>query len=312
MKQPIIIDTDCGIDDAIAILMALTHPTVEVVGITCVSGNVPLAAVLRNVPIVLDVAAAGPVPFYAGAAQPLLAAHYHADEVHGSDGLGDAGFVTSARHAEARHAALAITRLARAHPGATLVALGPLTNVALAMALEPHLPQLLGRTVIMGGAVHAKGNTTSVAEFNIYADAEAAALVFERGLNPVVATWELTLETPVLWADWERIVAAGPVGQRFVTPMMAVSEQRARAHGRPGVLMPDPLAMAYVLDPACTTSYPTFLEVDTSRGAAHGMTLIDYSGRSGKPHNATIIERIDSSRFNAMLEHACAAVCGLP
>ncbi len=145
MTNKLIIDTDIGIDDAIAILMGLADPDWEIVGITAVSGNVPLANVLRNIGVLLDVVGAGPIPIFRGADRPLFAPNVHAASVHGEDGLGDVGFPASSRRVEAEPAAQALVRLARENPGATLLALGPLTNVALALALEPELPQLLGR-----------------------------------------------------------------------------------------------------------------------------------------------------------------------
>lgn len=126
----------------------------------------------------------------------------------------------------------------REHPGATLLALGPLTNLALAVALEPRLPELLGQTVLMGGAVRALGNASAVAEFNIYADAEAAAMVFARGLNPLVIGWELTLETPVLWPRWDAIVGAGAIGSRFVARTIEELMERTRRAPTPAFCCP--------------------------------------------------------------------------
>jgi purine nucleosidase len=311
MTKKLIIDTDTGIDDAVAILMALAAPDCEVVAITAVSGNVPLDLVQRNVGIVLDAAGSYPIPTFRGADRPLFAPPVHAASVHGQDGLGDAGFPASSRPIEREPAAQALVRVARENPGATLIALGPLTNVALALALEPDLPQLLAGTVLMGGAVRAHGNVTPVAEFNIYADAEAAAMVFARGLNPTVLDWEATMATPVPWDAWEALLAAGPIGAQFVAPMTAGHARRGRERGRPGILWPDPLAMAVVLDPACATTYPTRIDVDTSRGVGHGMTALDTVGRSGLPHNAQIVAEVNLDRFTALLERAFRMECYL-
>ncbi len=311
MTKKIIIDTDCGIDDAIAILMALADPAIEVIGITCVSGNVALDLVMRNVAVVLDAAGAGSVPIFRGADRPLLGAAVHASSVHGQDGLGDTGFPASARRVEPEPAALALARLARDNPGATLIPLGPLTNVALALAIEPELPRLLGETVLMGGAVQATGNATPVAEFNIFADAEAAAMVFERGLNPTVLTWEATLETPVVWAEWDRLLAAGPIGSQFVAPITAALSDRAHERQRPGILMPDPLAMAALLDKDCATIYSATVDVDTSHGIARGLTALDRSGITGRPHNARIVSTVDRARFGQLLERAFRMECWL-
>ncbi len=311
MTKKLIIDTDCGIDDAIAILMALADPAIEVIGITCVSGNVPLDLVKRNVAIVLDAAGAGDIPIFGGADRPLLGAAVHAGRVHGQDGLGDAGFPTSARAIEPEPGVLALASLARDNPGATLLALGPLTNVALALGVQPDLPRLLGETVLMGGAVHALGNATPVAEFNIYADAEAAAMIFERDLNPTVLTWEATLDTPVIWAAWDRLLDSGSIGTRFVGPMTAALSSRAHERQRPGILMPDPLAMAVLLDRDCATTYGATVAVDISHGIGHGMTAIDHAGVTGRPHNAQIVAKVDPARFERMLERAIRMECRL-
>ncbi len=307
-KQQLIIDTDCGVDDALALLMALADPNVEILGITCVSGNVALPKVLNNVGRVLDAVGAGPIPIFRGASRPLLMAPYHADEVHGDDGLGDAGFPDTARRPSDEPAALAIVRLARAHPGATLVPLGPLTNVALALAIEPDLPRLLGGTVLMGGAFKGTGNSSAAAEFNIYADPEAAALCFDRGLDPTCLDWEVTMATPLLWPVWDRLMAAGPIGGRFVGPMNLSLTERTRGRARPGILMPDPLAMAVVLDPACATSIRAAVAVDTGHSAARGMTTHDRTWHPAPP-NATIVTSVDTDRFAALVERACALPC---
>lgn len=311
MTKKIIIDTDVGIDDAIAILMGLADPEWQIVGMCGVSGNVGLDHVMRNIGIVLDAAGAGPTPIFRGADRPLLAPLHHAASVHGDDGLGDVGWPASDRPVSDEPAAQAIVRLARENPGATLLALGPLTNVALAAALEPKLPELLGQTVLMGGAVRALGNASAVAEFNIYADAEAAAMTFARGLNPLVAGWELTVETPVLWPRWDAIIGAGTVGSRFVTKTIEELMKRTRERERPGILLPDPLAMAAILDPGCATSYPAAVEVDTGWSAGRGLTAVDTRPYSNRPHNARIISAIDSARFEALLERAFAMECRL-
>jgi purine nucleosidase len=311
VTKKLIIDTDVGIDDALAILMALADPEWQIVGICGVSGNVGLDHVMRNIGIVLDAAGAMPTPIFRGASRPLLAPPYHAAAVHGQDGLGDVGWPSSTRPIEAEPAAQAIVRLAHEHPGATLLALGPLTNVALAVALEPALPELLGQTVLMGGAVRALGNASAVAEFNIYADAEAAAITFARGLNPTVIGWELTVETPMLWPRWDALIEMGTVGTSFVARIVADLVARNRERERPGFLLPDPLAMAAVLDPGCATSYEAAVDVDTGWSAGRGLTAVDTRRWANRPPNARIISAIDADRFAALLERAFRMECKL-
>lgn len=306
MTQQLIVDTDAGIDDAIALLMALAAPECEIAAITTVSGNVPVNRVTRNVGVILDAAGASHIPVSVGADRPLLGPAVHAEYFHGEDGLGDAGFISSSRQPEGEHAVATLIRLAREHPGVyTLVALGPLTNVALALALEPELPKLLRATVMMGGAVHGRGNATAVAEFNIYADPEAAAMVFERGLNPVVLPWETTVETPVPWDIWQDLVESGPIGRSFVAPMMAHSTRRSRDERKtPGILLPDPLAMAIALDPACGRTHNGYVAVETSGSVARGLMAVDAHGITGKQANASIVNYVNIEQLITMLEQA--------
>jgi purine nucleosidase len=176
-KIPLLIDTDPGVDDALAILMAFNDPRHEVVGLTIAAGNVGLRHTVRNALKLCEVAGRDDVPVFAGTPEPLLHPPDAAD-VHGNDGFGDIGYVPSTRSAEAEHAALAILRLSHVHAGRLLVALGPLSNLALALKLDPTLPQRVARLVVMGGAVTAHGNITPAAEFNIAFDPEAAHIVF--------------------------------------------------------------------------------------------------------------------------------------
>ena len=178
--EKLIIDTDPGVDDAEAILMAAAHPNATIAAILAVGGNVGLEHTLRNSLTIVEMIEQD-VPVYAGCDKPLVIFQEDAAFVHGEDGLGDVGYVPQSRQPEAEHAALALIRMANEAPGEyTLVAIGPLTNIAVALKLDPTLPEKLKRMVVMGGAVTAHGNTSNVsAEFNIYHDPEAAHVVFE-------------------------------------------------------------------------------------------------------------------------------------
>lgn len=312
MAPSLVIDTDTGIDDAVAILMALRHRSWRVAAITTVFGNVALHRVVANVGIVLDAAGAEPVPVYRGAARPLLGEPVHATAVHGEDGLGDAGFPPSARPVESEPAALALIRLAREQPRAlTLVTLGPLTNLALALALEPALPDLFARIVIMGGAVRGRGNVTPAAEFNIYADPEAAAVVFERVGALTLVPWETVLDHRVSWERWERLVVAGPLGRRFVRPMTARLVDWIRAtRGLDGFPLADPLAMAVALEGECVTgSRQAAVAVETAGRLTRGVTTTD--GPVGRGARVRVVETVDVGRFEQMLQETLAGECHL-
>src|SRR5688572_10845415 len=194
MPIPLLIDTDPGVDDALALLMAFNDPRHEVVGLTIAAGNVGLRHTVANALKLCEVAGRDDVPVYAGCAQPLLHAAPDAAHVHGDDGFGDVGFEAATRRAETEHAAEAILRLSHAHTGRLLlVALGPLTNIALALKLDPSLPDRIARLVIMGGAVTCRGNITPAAEFNLYFDPEAAHIVFSAFPRFDLVDWEATI-----------------------------------------------------------------------------------------------------------------------
>ena len=193
-KIPLLIDTDPGVDDALALLMAFNDARHEVVGLTIAAGNVGLVHTVRNALKLCEVAGRPDVPVYAGAPDPLVHPSVDAAHVHGEDGFGDVGFTPAARTAEAEHAALAILWLSHEYAGKLLlVALGPLTNLALALKLDPTLPQRVGRFLVMGGAINGHGNITPVAEFNIAFDPEAAHIVFSAFPHVEIADWEATV-----------------------------------------------------------------------------------------------------------------------
>lgn len=301
----LIIDTDAGVDDAMAILAALADPSCRVEAITTVSGNVPVGRVVRNVAIVLDAAGAGAVPFYMGAARPLVGKPVDAMGVHGRDGLGDVGFPESLRAPVPGPAALAIAQTARKLEGqCTLVALGPLTNVALALHLEPDLPHLLKETVIMGGAFGRRGNITPVAEFNVYADPEAARVVFSSTLRPKVVSWDLTLDCLVPWQEWDGLLARGGLGMRFVAPMAANLRRLVAARGLDGMPVPDPLAMAAALEPEAFEVKQVRVGVETRGELGRGLTVTDDAPHPGDGWNAQVVTRADRSALLAMLGRA--------
>lgn len=309
--QPMIIDTDAGVDDALAILMALAHPDFDVVGITTLNGNVSLPNVERNVGTILNAFGAGHIPIYRGAGRPLLVNAPDASDIHGVDGLGDAG-LRAPRPLEPLHGALAIIELAKKHPGCTLVTLGPLTNLAIALSIEPNLADYISKTYIMGGAPKATGNITPTAEFNIYVDPEAADLVLRRGnLQSTWITWENTIEHPILWDRWDEILDAGEMGKRFVRPMCNNLTNLVKGWGRPGMSMADPKAMAVALDPSCATVQHVYMEVDIGQGVGRGMTAIDPRGFSKQPANCYVATHLDINRAIDLMKLATQQPCHL-
>jgi len=197
MPRAFLIDTDTASDDAVALIMALQHPDVSVLGITVVAGNVPVAQATRNALYVAELCGSE-TPVYAGAAKPLWREHVHAEWFHGRDGLGDQGYPPPRRSAEKTHAVEAIIRIIKNNPGIVLVTLGPLTNVALAVAQEPGIVANVSRCVIMGGNACCEGNVTPAAEYNMWVDPEAARTVLRSGLPIELVSWHLCRGDAVL------------------------------------------------------------------------------------------------------------------
>lgn len=303
----LLIDTDPGVDDALAILMAYEHA--HVAALTIAAGNVGLEHTVRNALKLLDVIGAD-TPVFAGCATPLVLAAEDAAFVHGADGFGDTGYVAASRSAEAEHAALAILRLSHVHAGTlTLVALGPLTNLALALRLDPSLPQRVARLVIMGGAVNGRGNTQYIpAEFNIGFDPEAAHIVFSEWPQFELVDWEATMRHGLDFSDVERWLAAADPRAAFYSAISRRTRDWTRGHGRKQLLTADALAMAVALDPSLVTEVEEHhVAIELSGSLTRGATVVDWEDRSGRPSNARIVLGVDHPRFTAMLARSIGA-----
>ena len=237
-RIPLLIDTDPGVDDALALLMAFADARHEVVGLTIAAGNVGLGHTVANALKLCEVCAVD-VPVFPGAATPLVHPARDAAYVHGRDGFGDTGYAPAARKADAEHAALALLRLSHEHAGRLLVvALAPLTNLALALKLDPTLPRRVARLVVMGGAVTGHGNMTPSAEFNVGFDPEAAHVVFSGFPRFDLADWEATIRHGMAHADIDAWLAADSARARFYDAISAhtrrwAAQRRASAGIRP-------------------------------------------------------------------------------
>ena len=305
----LIIDTDAGVDDAIAILMALNHPHTQVVGITTVNGNANVDQVTNNVCLVLDQVNRD-VPVYKGCDRPLFAAQLGSESIHGNDGLGDvsAKYLPSQRKPEMEHAALALIRLAREHAGNfTLLTLGPLTNLALAARIDPNFVNNVPCLVVMGGAIEARGNESPSAEYNIFADPEAAAIVFEAGFPEIwLLSWETTLKYPLSWEQYGQYANCGtPVGDFFKNITNLTARVLREGLGLPGFLLPDPLAAAVALDPEIVFEAPYLpVSVVTNGDQARGMTIVDWMKQTGEPANVHIVTELKNTSVFDMLGSA--------
>ncbi|MGY0613261.1 nucleoside hydrolase [Luteimonas sp. A501] len=307
-RIPLLIDTDPGVDDALALLMAFADPRHEVVGLTIAAGNVGLGHTVANALKLCEVLGRDDVPVFAGCDHPLLHPSPDAANVHGRDGFGDAGLAPATRGAESRHAAEAIIELSHRHAGRLLlVALGPLTNVALALRLDPTLPSRVARLVVMGGAVTGHGNITPSAEFNVFFDPEAAHIVFGAFERFDLCDWEATMAHGFLHADVERWLAApGPVAAFYEavsrhTRLWSADARGERWHSA------DSLAMAMALRPdGVREAQERPIEVVLGHSAARGATLVDWQRQLGRPDRARILLRYDQAAYEAQVRDCLA------
>jgi purine nucleosidase len=301
----IIIDTDTGVDDAQAILLAFGHKGTKVEAITSVSGNVDVEKTTANVLKVLDVAEQD-VPVYPGCALPLVNPPMHASYVHGVDGLGDCGIPASKRKPEGKHAVHALIDMANANPGElSIVSIGPLTNIAVATMLDPELPGKFKELTIMGGAVSGKGNTHINAEFNIYFDPEAAHIVFDRWPMVRVLDWETTMATGLAKSDMEVLLAINTPKGEFFKKTSASTRAFLKEHFKMDMMFaPDGLAMAIALEPSIIKRKEIrHLSIELSGEQSRGLTIVDWFSMGGKAPNAEIIMEVDQARFVEMMSN---------
>jgi len=311
-----LIDTDTASDDAVALIMALRAPDVQVDAITVVAGNVSLEQATRNALYTAELSGSS-VPVYQGASRPLLREIQHAQWFHGKDGLGDQGYPAAKRGPENKHAVDAIIEVASANPGIVLVTLGPLTNVALALAREPKLVDRVSRCVIMGGNTCTEGNVTPAAEFNMWVDPEAARIVLHSGLPIELVGWHLCRgEANLLAADIDHVLSLRTDLARFTVDCNRVAmEANRRQTGEIGIALPDPTAMAIALDPSiCTNKSRHYVEIETQSELTRGMTVVDRLNvaaddrnratwaqlLAGEP-NASVCWEIDIPRWKELL-----------
>jgi purine nucleosidase len=305
---PLLIDTDPGVDDALALLMAFHDPRHRLLGLTIAAGNVGLRHTVANALKLCDIAGVD-VPVYAGCPVPLVHEAADAAYVHGQDGFGDTGYAPSARRAEDEHAALAIIRLAHEHAGRLLlVTLGPLTNLALALRQDPELPSRIGRLVVMGGAVTGQGNTSIPAEFNIAFDPEAADVVFRAFPRFELADWEAVVRHGFPHRDFEAWLAAGDHRARFYDGISRFTRQWSEGKRGDHWHSADALAMAAALQPdGVARAEARYLAVELEGRLSRGATLVDWQQRTGRPANARIVMDYDQARFEAQIRAALGA-----
>jgi purine nucleosidase len=316
VKRPFLIDTDTASDDAVALIMALRCPEVEVVAITTVAGNVGVEQASRNALYTAELCESS-VPVFAGAEKPLTREHASASWFHGRDGLGDHGYPLPRRAVERQSATDAIIATIESQPGLVLVTLGPLTNIALALQKRPEIAGRVGRCVVMGGAPCCEGNVTPAAEYNIWCDPEAARIVIRSGLPIELVGWHLCRGEAVLnLSEIEQVLSFGtPVAKFAIECNSRAQEAYFQQTGEHGISLPDPVSMAVALDPSIVTSQTEhYVEIETVSELTRGMTVVDRLNVTNDERNrevwaegirgrskAKIVWAIDNARWKQTL-----------
>ncbi|GAB4407786.1 MAG: nucleoside hydrolase [Anaerolineae bacterium] len=318
MTRKMIIDTDTASDDAVAIMMALQTPDIQVEAITIVWGNMPVAQGSNNARYTVELCGKH-VPVYHGAEKALMRETYHAYWFHGPDGMGGMGYQAKTPPAPG-HAVDALIDTIRANPGIMLVTLGPLTNVALAVSQAPDIVGNVSRCVVMGGAACTVGNVTPAAEYNIWCDPEAARIVFRSGLPIEMVGWELCRGEANLTDEEMRYCKEEintPLAHFAIDCNKSALEANRSWLGDPGLGLPDPVAMAIAIDPTiCTRKSKHYVEVECDGTFTRGMTVVDQLGvtpydtpnvamwqplvQRGEPH-ITVCWEIDARRWKELL-----------
>jgi inosine-uridine nucleoside N-ribohydrolase len=302
VPAPLVIDCDPGVDDAIAILLALASPEVDLLAVTTVAGNLPLETTTRNALRVLALAGREDVPVAAGAPRPLVVPRWRDKAVvHGADGLGGAPAPEPRAAVVPMHAVDLLSEvLERSEEPVLLAPVGPLTNVALLAALRPELLPKLGQVAVMGGS-DGHGNVTPAAEFNVWFDPEAAARAFDSGLDVTLVGLNATRRAMLHEPDVGRIRSAGPIGEVAAAMLTYYLDWHERHYGTRSVPVHDALAVAALVRPQLVTTIDAVVSVDTTAGPARGMTLVDRYRWDGQEANARVVEGVDRDAFVELL-----------
>ena len=301
------IDTDTASDDAVALVMALRHPAVTVVGIGIVAGNVPLAMGVQNALYTREMCGSS-VPVHAGCDRPMARDLRTAQMVHGHDGMGDIGLQLSGRTPEPGHAVDALIAAAHAHAGVLeLVTLGPLTNVATALRKDPSIAGKVARCVVMGAVYDHIGNVTPVAEFNMWCDPEAVDVVLRSGMRLEFVGWDRSRFDALITADLAASIRSigTPLAEFAIDIQRCVLEFCRTETKLDGFDFPDPIAMAHALDSGVALeTRDLYLEAETAPGPAEGMVVMDVLGVLHREPNALVVTKASHERFVQMLREA--------
>lgn len=299
MPQPIIIDTDPGVDDALTFLLALASPEIKLEALTSVHGNIGIENTTRNALSVLELANASHIPVARGCEVPIISRSYTSGKnVHGIKGVGNAELPEPKAKVVNQHAIDFLIEKINAEPNQVSVfPIGPLTNIALAIRKEPSFAKNIKELVIMGGAIKQGGNATPLAEFNIYADPHAAHVVFHSGIPIKLIPLDVTYQCLLTSADIEKINQSKSPIARFIKDATDVYLDFYRKHGIDGCALHDPLTLATIIAPELLTFEEHYVDVDFSGGVSNGNTFADLMKVSKKPANMQVAMHVRGKDF---------------
>ncbi|XP_038674847.1 inosine-uridine preferring nucleoside hydrolase-like [Scyliorhinus canicula] len=312
-KKLLLLDVDCGVDDAQAMMMALAAPNVQILGITCCHGNTTIDNVCRNVLRVLKVCQRTEIPVFRGACRSLLGQTLNASDYHGKDGLGDVPDPNAPglEHVQTEHAVTAMIRIVTEHTGQiSLVAVGPLTNVALAIKMDPTFSTKLKHLYIMGGNMEGRGNTTICGEFNFVSDPEAASIVLNQFACPIyIATWEYAKRHFLPWEFFHEWINQGTEKACFMKAITENSGKYAKikqsdkeVHRREGFVSCDSFAVAAAIDGSVVTEYMQCgVSVELQGELTRGMMVLDTLNLQKKQNRAFIMVKCDLEKLKQLM-----------
>jgi purine nucleosidase len=303
MSEPtprrVLLDTDPGIDDALAILLGLASPEIDLAALAVVHGNCTLQEAVVNALSLAELGGAPGLPVAVGCDRPLLRPRFTAHDTHGMSGLGYARLPTPSIEPIGEHAVDLLIREIMGAPGkVTLVAVGPLTNVALALRKEPRIAEAVQDCIFMGGALRADGNTTPLAEFNVYADPHAAQIVFSSGIPITIMPWDITKDVQLTQAHVDRLLERGGSIPRFIAEATRFYIEFHRSHfGWAGCSINDPAALALVWWPELARVREVYVEVELSSELTVGKTVGDFLNKTSREPNVRLVEEFDGPEF---------------
>jgi len=310
MPRRIIIDTDPGIDDAVAILLALATPEeLEVLGIVAVAGNLPLVQTERNARRVCELAGRAAVPVYAGCERPILRPLETAEHIHRETARDRLLLPEPTIALQAQHGVDFLVETLRAAEAGTITvcALGPLTNIAMALVKAPEITGRIGELVVMGGACFKLGNVTPTAEFNIHVDPHAAAAVFESGITITMLPLDVTHQLLTTGPRLDALRALGNRCGQAVAALLASFERNRRAKfGTRATALHDPSVIAYLLSPTLFQGREVNVAVETQSSLTMGMTVVDWWGVTGRKPNVRMMNTVDADGFFDLLTEKLA------